>query len=180
MNQIQQIRSTFLSTIFLAIFFILSLLAFTVFTATNSQAKDTKDQDGIEIAKILAQKEVPDGVVFELIGSEDSDYLPNGLKKIEAYKKQLQSKFPKLDIAVVSHGAEQFELTKDNANTEKESHKRVQRLVAANVPVHICETHASWRGVTPEDFPDYITPSPQGPAQIRQYQELGYILIVIE
>ena len=138
------------------------------------------DEEAETIAEIMQMTETPDGVVFELIGSEDSDYLPNGLKKIEAYKKQLQGKFPKLDIAVVSHGAEQFELTKDNANTEKESHKRVQRLVAADVTVHICETHASWRGVTPEDFPDYITPSPQGPAQIRQYQELGYILIVVE
>jgi len=138
------------------------------------------DEEAETIAEIMEMTETPDGVVFELIGSEDSDYLPSGLKKIEAYKKQLQGKFPKLDIAVVSHGAEQFELTKDNAKTEKESHQRVQRLVAADVPVHICETHASWRAIKAEDFPDYIISSPQGPAQIRQYQELGYILVVIE
>jgi len=180
MHQIQQIRTTFLSTLFLSIFFILSLLALMVFTATNSHAIDPKDQDSIEIAKILTQKDVPDGVVFELIGSENNNYLPNALEKIEAHKKLLQAKFPKIEIAVVSHGAEQFNLTKKNANESKQSHQRVQRLVAADVPVHICETHASWRGVTPEDFPEYITPSPQGPSQIRQYQELGYILIVVE
>ncbi len=150
------------------------------FSATNSFAKEYKDKDSIKIAKILTQKEVPDGVVFELIGSENNNYLPNALEKIEAYKKQLQAKFPKIEIAVVSHGAEQFKLTKNNAKESQQSHKRVQRLVAADVPVHICETHASWRVVTAEDFPDYITPSPQGPAQIRQYQELGYILVVVE
>ncbi len=81
---------------------------------------------------------------------------------------------------MVSHGAEQFELTTDNKKDAKESHKLVQRLVAADIPVHICETHASWRGVVAEDFPEYITPSPQGPAQIKQYQELGYILVLID
>ncbi len=144
-------------------------------------SKDTsKEKDSLKITELLTQKEAPDGVVFELIGSENNDYLPNALEKIEAYKKQLQVKFPKIEIAVVSHGAEQFELTKKKASTSKQSHTLVKRLVAADVPVHICETHASWRGVTPEDFPDYITPSAQGPEQIRQYQELGYILVVVE
>ena len=175
MHNIQQIRSTFLST-----FFILSLLALLLFTATSSNAKDSNDKDSIEIAKILTQKDVPDGVVFVLIGSENNDYLPNALEKIEAYKKQLQAKFPTIEIAVVSHGAEQFELTKKKTTESKQSHTLVQRLVAADVPVHICETHASWRGMTPEDFPEYITPSAQGPEQIRQYQELGYILVVVE
>lgn len=162
--------------------FIFSFLAIVVITSTTCFADNnkSKDKDGIKIAELLTQKETPDGVVFELIGSENNDYLPNALKKIEDYKKQLQVKFPTIEIAVVSHGSEQFELTKMKASKSKKSHTLVQRLVAADIPVHICETHASWRGVTPEDFPDYITPSPQGPEQIRQYQELGYILVVVE
>jgi intracellular sulfur oxidation DsrE/DsrF family protein len=159
-----------LNTKLLIPFFLFLLLPFSVFA----------DADKDKITKILTLNETPDGVVFELLGSEDNEYLPNALKKVEAFKKQLQAKFPKLDIAVVSHGAEQFELTTDNKKDAKESHKLVQRLVAADIPVHICETHASWRGVVAEDFPDYITPSPQGPAQIKQYQELGYILVLID
>ncbi len=147
---------------------------------TISPVTTFADEETEMISEILEMSKTPDGVVFELIGSEDNDYLPTALEKIEAYKKQLQEKFPKIEIAVVSHGAEQFELTKKNVKGSQQSHKRVQRLVAADVAVHICETHASWRGVTPEDFPDYITPSPQGPIQIKQYQELGYILIVVE
>ena len=136
--------------------------------------------DKAEINKIMAMSESPDGVVFELIGSEDSKYLPNALSKVESYKNQLKTKFPGIDIAVVSHGAEQFELTTNNAKKESKSHNLVKRINADDVPVHICETHASWRDVAAEDFPEYITVSAQGPIQIKQYQELGYILVVVD
>ena len=135
--------------------------------------------DKAEINKILAMPNAPDGVVFELIGSENSTYLPNALTKVESYKDQLKKKFPEIEIAVVSHGAEQFELTTNNAKKEKKTHSIVKRISNDDVPVHICETHASWRDVAAEDFPEYITVSAQGPIQIRQYQELGYILVVV-
>ncbi len=135
--------------------------------------------DKEEIADILTQAKAPDGVVFELIGS-DGEYLTDALERVQVYKEQLQKKFPKLDIAVVSHGSEQFSLTSDNAKKFKKAHSSVKRLVASNVPVYICETHASWRDVSAEDYPDYITPTPQGPTQIRQYQDLGYVLVIIE
>lgn len=153
----------------LLIFLGLCLLSLSVF------ASDKQD-----INKILAMKEAPDGVVFELIGSEDSQYLPNALNKVETYKNTLKQKFPNIELAVVSHGAEQFELTSDNATKEKKSHNIVKRITLGDVPVHICATHASWRGIDEEDFPEYITVSAQGPIQIRQYQELGYILVVVD
>ena len=139
-----------------------------------------KASDKADIDKILAMTTSPDGVVFELIGSENSTYLPNALTKIEAYKIQLKKKFPEIEIAIVAHGAEQFELTKDKAIKEKKTHNLVKRIVADDVPVHICETHASWRGVGAEEFPDYINVSAQGPIQIKQYQELGYLLVVVD
>ena len=135
--------------------------------------------DNEDIAQILTKSETPDGVVFEVIGS-DGNYLTKALEKIQGYKKVLQEKFPKLDIAVVSHGSEQFALTTDNANKFKKAHSSVKRLVASDVPVYICETHASWRDVTAEEFPEYINVASQGPAQIKQYQELGYTLVVID
>ena len=151
---------------------LLSLLAF-------SPATYAMDEDQHQVTKMLAEEIAPDGVVFELIGDED-EYLLDALKKVSAYKAQLQEKFPDLEFAVVSHGAEQFNLTTDRLGLESESHEQVRRLVESNTPVHVCETHASWRGVTADDFPDYITVSATGPAQIRQYQELGYTLVVIE
>jgi len=153
---------------FVGTFIISSLFSFTLFA---------NDKD--DIATILKQEETPDGVVFELIGS-DGEYLTKSLEKVQNYKIALQKKFPDLDIAVVSHGSEQFALTSDNAPKFKKAHASVKRLVESDVPVYICETHASWRDVTAEDFPKTISIAAQGPAQIRQYQELGYTLVVID
>ena len=135
--------------------------------------------DKADIDLILSKSTAPDGIVFEVIGS-DEEYLSKSLDKIKNYKEQLHKKFPKLDITIVSHGAEQFALTKNNADKFKKTHNKVKRLVADDVTVHICETHASWRDVSAEDFPEYISPTPQGPAQIKQYQELGYTLVIID
>jgi intracellular sulfur oxidation DsrE/DsrF family protein len=157
-------KSTLFKTILL---FIFSL------SVVNLFASDRDD-----ITKILSQDKTPDGIVFEVIGS-DGKYLTEALEKIQAYKVELQAKFPKLDIAVVSHGSEQFSLTSDNAKKYKKAHSSVKRLVASDVPVYICETHASWRDVSAEDFPKYISIAAQGPAQIKQYQELGYTLVII-
>lgn len=131
-----------------------------------------------EIDKILAMKTIPDGVVFEVVSGSEG-YLKTALNKFELYQKKLKAKFPKIDMAIVTHGSEQFSLTKDNKKKYTETHKRVQRISDSNVPVHICETHASWRDIVPEDFPDYVNVSAQGPIQIKQSQELGYILIVL-
>lgn len=166
------IKSIF-SNIMLSSFF-LSLVFF-----TPSLVADETDADQQKVTELLALDETPDGVVFELIGNE-KEYLLEALNKVEDYKTQLQEKFPELDIAVVSHGSEQFNLTTKNQSKAGEAHSLVKKLVAEDVPVHICETHASWRGVVPEDFPDYITVSATGPAEINNYQELGYTLIVIE
>ncbi|MGB1311891.1 MAG: hypothetical protein ACPG47_11800 [Leucothrix sp.] len=147
--------------------------------AISSTAASAMDLDQEKVAEMLAETEAPDGVVFELIGNE-GDYLLNAIKKVETYKAQLQKKFPELEIAVVSHGSEQFNLTKAKQSESKDTHTRVQRLVADDVPVHICAVHASWRDVAPEDFPDYISVSSTGPAEVRNYQALGYTLIVVE
>ena len=156
--------------------FLISLLAI-----SSTVAAADEDMDQMYVAELLAQDKAPDGVVFELIGNE-GDYLLNAIKKVETYKEQLQKKFPKLEIAVVSHGSEQFNLTTAKAEQSgaKETHIRVQRLVESDVPVHICAVHASWRDVAPEDFPDYISVSSTGPAEIKNYQEFGYKLIVVE
>jgi hypothetical protein len=45
--------------------------------------------------------------------------------------------------------------------------------------VHVCGTHAGWYGVTPEDFPDYVDVTTAGPAQINDYEAMGYELIVL-
>ena len=128
------------------------------------------------LSDILELNEAPPGVVFEIVeAGGDSWYAtrPMLLKAID----KLHAKFSDLDIAVVSHGSEQFAFTKKNQTKYKILHDTVKDLGDKNIHVHVCGVHASWRSMTAEDFPDYVDVAPSGPAQINQYRELGYVVI---
>ena len=134
---------------------------------------------GNAIDQLLNTEPSPFGVVFEIVES-DGEALDQLIPEIQGYVRQLRTRHPKIEIAVVSHGSEQFALTRDNRNNNTEVHKQVQSLVEnSDVPVHVCGTHASWFGVEPEDFPDYVDVVSRGPGQVRQYVELGYELIIL-
>lgn len=47
------------------------------------------------------------------------------------------------------------------------------------IPVHVCETYAGWRGLAAEHFPAYIDVAPSGPSQIRNYEMLDYVRVVV-
>lgn len=132
-----------------------------------------------EIDKILAMEQSPLGVVFEVVEG-NGDALDWAIPAINKYVKQLRHRFPDIALAVVSHGSEQFGLMKSRKKEKAEVHNTVQSLVANDVPVHVCGTHASWRGKKASDFPDYVDVAPAGPTEIRNYQEMGYLLIEIE
>jgi len=135
--------------------------------------------DKQEVDRILALEKAPVGVLFELIGRENGKYLPEGLEKVEMYKIQLKNKFPDIKVAVVTHGAEQFELTNDNAIKQSKTHDIVKRITAEDVPVHVCSNHASWRGKTEDDFPGYVLASSGAGSQMKEYQDQGYIRVTI-
>lgn len=154
--------------------FKLFLFSFLCFFSLAATANDKE-----EIDSILALEKGPTGVVFELIGSENGKYLPESLKKVEAYKIKLKRKFPSIEVAVVTHGSEQFELTKDNAVKQSKTHDIVKRITAENVPVHICSAHASCRGKTEKDFPDYVIANSGSGTQMRIYENQGYTRVTI-
>ena len=128
---------------------------------------------------ILAEKEAPSGVVIEIVSDEDgllSDLLPVIKQQIQ----RLRQRFPDLPVAIVSHGSEQFDLTTKNQKQESTAHKITQELVATEeVDVHVCGTHAGWYGVPAEAFPDYVDVTAAAPAQINDYEEMGYEVIIL-
>jgi len=132
-----------------------------------------------DVDNLLAQSTTPDGVVFEIVESDKSalEYL---LPRVREAITKIREKFPDTDFAVVSHGREEFALQTRYQTEQSEIHNAVLSLVAEDVPVYVCETHAGWYGVSAEDFPDYVEVAPTGPGQINLYLELGYQLIVIE
>jgi intracellular sulfur oxidation DsrE/DsrF family protein len=132
-----------------------------------------------EVARFLQMSPLPHGVVFEIVES-DEDRLSLLLPKVKEAIRMIKATHAETEFAVVSHGREEFALQSKNQQKYAEIHQSVKSLVAADVPVHVCETHASWYGVSAEDFPDYVNVAPTGPGQINLYLELGYHLIVIE
>jgi intracellular sulfur oxidation DsrE/DsrF family protein len=132
-----------------------------------------------DVDALLARSESPHGVVFEIVEADESaleELLPQVRDAIE----KIRSKFPETEFAVVSHGKEEFALQTKYQTELTEIHQQVQSLVAEDVPVYVCETHAGWYGVTAADFPEYVNVAPTGPGQIKLYEELDYELIVIE
>ena len=132
-----------------------------------------------DVDALLARSESPYGVVFEIVEADESA-LEELLPTVRDAIRKIRSKFPETEFAVVSHGKEEFALQTQYQGELAELHQQVQSLVADDVPVYVCETHAGWYGVTAEDFPEYVNVAPTGPGQIKLYQELGYELIVIE
>ena len=118
-------------------------------------------------------------MVFEIVEG-DEDALDRILPEVGRAIAQIRARFPDTEFAVVSHGREEFALQTQYQSEYAQVHREVQSLVADDVPVHVCETHAGWYGVTAEDFPDYVDVAPTGPGQVRAYLDLGYDLIIMD
>ena len=130
-----------------------------------------------DVETLLAAEEAPDGVVFE-IASGEKGLLSRLLPAVKADIKKLRERFPELPVAIVTHGKEQFDLLTENRDTETAAHTLAKELVNADeVNLHVCNVHAGWRNKSPEDFPDYVNVAATGPAQVRTYIDMGYVVI---
>lgn len=158
----------FLRTYFIA----LLLLA----TGLASQAGLASDR--YTVADILTMDEAPTGVVFEVVSGRD-DYLQTALENFNTYQQQLKERFPEIELAIVSHGLEQFALTTTNQPTYDSIHGLVKRITASDVPVTVCGNHARMRGVAATEFPDYVEVAARGPAAVAAYQDQGYLLVML-
>ena len=155
---------------------LLSVLFFSnLFISSISYAENSMQ----EVEQILKLKQAPEGIVFEIVtGAANS--LEWALPEVQNHIKRLRARFPKLEIAVVTHGNEQFALKTSNDKKYKKIHSLTQQLVQKeNIPLHVCGTYAGWKGVSEEEFPDYVDVAAAGPATINDYISLGYTLIKI-
>lgn len=130
------------------------------------------------VNRVLALPKAPPGVVFEIVSASESE-LEQAVPKVTAYSRQLRQRFAQLPIAVVTHGREMFALQSNSRDAAPQVHAGVESLSKNDIPVHVCETYAGMRGIGAEAFPSYVNVAPSGPSQIKNYLELGYILIKI-
>lgn len=133
-----------------------------------------------EIEAILKADKAPIGVVFE-IAEDFPDFLELAIPEVKKYADKLKKRFPKIQIAVVSHGSEMFVLKTEQQKKYAELHKNVKSLLDKDkIPLHVCGTYASWYQTSEEDFPAYVDVTPSAPVQLRQYEEVGYERILLE
>lgn len=115
----------------------------------------------------------PPGVVIEVVGPEQG--LRTGIPQIRNAIAELRKRFPDLDIAVVSHGREQFALIAE-ATSFADVQQDMRKLIAdTQVNVHVCGANAERSGKMPEDFVDFVDVAAHGPRQIRDYEALGFL-----
>jgi len=131
------------------------------------------------IESILQEKEEPAGVIIEIVTGK-SDGLDWALPKAQDYIKRLKKHFPDMPVAIVTHGRELFALAKDKQDSNKAIHSLTQALQKDDVKLHVCGTYAGWKGLTEEDFPDYVDVSATGSAQINDYIAVGFLHIIIK
>jgi intracellular sulfur oxidation DsrE/DsrF family protein len=78
-------------------------------------------------------------------------------------------------IDIVSHGSEQFQLTRKSAKKQKAAISILEDLVRnENVDLHVCGTHSSWVGIPASSYIDIVDVAVSGPAKINDYINLGY------
>ena len=132
---------------------------------------------GEQVEHILSLKEAPAGIVFEIVtGTTNS--LKWALPQTQDYIKKIRARFPNVDIAIVTHGDEQFALKTTNKKKYKKVHSLTQQLVRSdNIQLHVCGTYAAMQNVAAEEFPDHVDVTAAGPATINDYVALGYILV---
>lgn len=131
-----------------------------------------------KIDRLLSQTQEPDGVVFEVLefGSDSWQWLS---PMLENYTQQLRAKFPNIDLAIVSHGLEQFELTKQASISQPKAINTLKELSNQSVDVHVCGVHSRWVNVDESAYLDFVDVAKSGPATINDYKNIGYTLIEI-
>lgn len=154
---------------------IITLIFSSLFFSLSVFAENTDQQ----IEKIISLQDAPAGVVFEIVtGSANS--LEWALPKAQKLITKLRARFPELDIAIVTHGDEQFALKTANNKKYQKVHSLTQQLVQKDhVLLQVCGTYAERKNVSEEEFPAYVNVAAEGPAAIADYVSLGYIRIKI-
>lgn len=166
-----------ISYIFFFLFSILFSQAAFSLESTLESTQEPAQTATQQVKNILSLKEAPTGIVFEIVtGAENS--LKWALPQTKKHIATLRKRFPNVDIAIVTHGNEQFALTTKNNKKYKKVHSLTQQLTQEdNIPLHVCGTFASWNNISEEEFPEYVDVTAAGPATINDYIALGYILI---
>ncbi|RUM81074.1 MAG: hypothetical protein DSZ16_05245 [Candidatus Thioglobus sp.] len=126
------------------------------------------------VNRLIQSNNDPVGVIFELIETDKNTW-EWAAPMIEDLRIQLKDKYPNIEIAVVSHGREQFQLLKRRSEKHPKAMSILEDLVRKeNVNLYVCGTHSSWFNIEPSNYMDIVDVAESGPAKINDYINLGY------
>ncbi|WP_018174490.1 DsrE family protein [Thioalkalivibrio sp. ALJ9] len=159
---------------------LLALTGLTLLTTVGSLAGADAPKEASpssEVEALLTQDELPDGVAFEIV-ENDRAALSALLPEIQANIRVLRQRDPDLPIAVVTHGAEQFTLTRAEAVAHGSLHAEIESLVMDDgVNVVVCGTFAGWRDLEPDAFPEHVEVATAAPDRLNDLEAAGYTVI---
>jgi intracellular sulfur oxidation DsrE/DsrF family protein len=163
------------------------VFAFLISFSVNALAESVSDkhptsleENHPQVQMILDSSIAPEGVVFE-IETLDAVALQNLTPFVLQQINLIKAVFPEVDIAVVSHGVEEFALLKQSQSQFAGLHQLLNDLVAQKgVSVHVCGAVAGLKALAQEDFPDFVSFSASGMAQVNDYKALGYTIVNIQ
>ena len=140
---------------------------------------ETADIDPGSLEALLQSAQIPDGVVFEIMTWEDRSW-DWAAPLLRDYTSRLWHRFPGLDIALVSHGHELFDLALSNRGQYRDTFELLNSLHDKGVDIHVDGEYARWKRLGQNDFPVFVNVSESGSAQLEDYLKLGFVLIRLE
>lgn len=133
-----------------------------------------------QVDLILQAKEAPEGIVFD-VETLEPNALQTLMPEIQKSVMRLKGAYPEVDIAVVTHGVEEFALQTSQATHHQGLHANLVQMVEnSGISVHVCGAVAGLNNLTSEDFPEFVDYSESGMAQINDYKALGYQVIKVK
>ncbi|QCU91143.1 DsrE family protein [Thiomicrorhabdus sediminis] len=152
-----------------------------IFSLALAESQSTHHEMGVhpQVEALLQGEDIPDGIVFD-IETLDKNALSGLAGYVSFQVKRLKQTFPDVDIAIVSHGVEEFALQKQAQQQYSKLHSNFSKLVdSEGVSVHVCGAVAGLGKLSKEDFPEFVSFSDSGMAQLNDYKAIGYRVITI-
>lgn len=157
----------------------ISIIFYTILLMSSPTTFANGEFNHPEVDKLMNSNEEPEGVVFELLEWEENTW-KWASPMISSLRTQLQFKFPGIEIAIVSHGDEQFELTKSRKYEQPSAMSILKDMTMDGVSLHVCGVNSSWNNVGDDEYLDMVDVAVSGPAKINDYIMLGFDHIIIQ
>ena len=132
-----------------------------------------------KVDQLISADDEPGGVVFELMSWEDNSW-DWAVPMLEQFIEQLQGRFTNLDVALISHGAEMFDLSRKADKGSLPMFQRLAVLQQQGLEVHVDAAYAKYKRLGVNDFLEFVDVPDSSDAQLENYQQLGFVTIRLE